>query len=121
MESLLASFGSLKIDDKTIEQFKVHPEHNAQYHFKPIFDLIKEKDWIKEHLQNAEVLLHKFVTTDGNTLNPQNFSEILKLALVAEYRNEIDFSDKNSIPNGIFALNPTEDQGGGEVSYFCLN
>ena len=120
MESLLARFGSLKLDDETIKQAKIRPERNAQYHFKPIFDLIEEKDWIKEHFQNPEVLLQRFVVVDGNTLNPQNFSEILKLALVAEYRNEIDFSDKNSIPSGVFALNPTEDQGGGEVSFFSL-
>ena len=120
MEGLLTTFGSLKIDDETIKRAKVLPEHNAQYHFKPIFDLIKENDWIKERLQNPEVLLQNFVAVHGNTLNPQNFSEILKLALVAEYRNEIDFSDKNSIPSGIFALNPTEDQGGGEVSFFSL-
>ena len=120
MDSVLARFGSLKIDDETIKRAKVLPEHNAQFHFKPIFDLIKEKDWIKERLQNPEIVLHNFVAVHGNTLNPQNFSEILKLALVAEYRNEIDFSDKNSIPNGAFALNPTEDQGGGEVSFFAF-
>ena len=118
MEGLLASFGSLKIDEEAIKRFRVSPVDNAKYHFKPIFDLIEQKDWIKEHFQNPKGLLDNFVEVHGNTLKPQNFSEILKLALVAEYRNEIDFSDQNSIPSGAFALNPTEDQGGGEVSIF---
>ena len=76
--------------------------------FRPIFQLIQEckkgKNPFKEFLSPVpEDILRKFY--EIRNICEENYVEVMKLAVFSEYWTEVDFSRKNTIPNGSFSQN----------------